>query len=339
MVIVTCVGINSYETKVFKKNLSKKFLVKTYSEVLDDSLLEKIKDTEVLTTHIYSKITKDVLKKLPKLKLIVTRTTGFDHIDINACKKRNVVVCNVPSYGENTVAEHTFALILNLSRKVHKSYLRTINDDYNKDDLQGFDLKGKTLGVIGAGHIGMHVIKIAKGFGMHVLAYDMYRNDFQSDLLHFNYAELNDIYKKADIITLHVPYNKHTYHLINSKSISKMKKGVIIVNTSRGGVIDTGALYNALCKNKIAGAGLDVIEGEEIVLEDNIMKDPDHIKGSNWKLLAQDLKLLKLDNVIFTPHNAFNSKEATQRRLEVSAENVLSFYNGKIINQVSVNKN
>jgi len=335
MVLVSCVGITSQESRVFKKFFSKKFLIKSYPETINEQLLAKIKNTEVLTTHIYSKINKQVLDKLPNLKLIVTRTTGYDHIDLVACKKKGVVVCNVPSYGENTVAEHTFALILNLSRNVHKSYLRTINGNYNKDDLQGFDLKGKTIGVIGAGHIGMHVIKIAKGFGMHVLAYDLFKNDFLSDLLHFNYASLDEIYKKADIISLHVPFNEHTNHLINAKAISKMKKGVIIVNTSRGGVIDTGALYNALIKEKVGGVGLDVIEGEEIVMEDNLLKDPDNIKGSNWKLLAEDLKLLKLDNVLFTPHNAFNSKEATKRRLQVSADDILGFYKGKVINQVN----
>ncbi len=140
-------------------------------------------------------------------------STGFDHIDLAECRKRKIKVANVPYYGENTVAEHTFALILSLSRNIHRAYIRALRGDHSIEGLKGFDLKGKTLGVIGAGHIGLHVIRIAKSFGMNVLAYDTRENRFLAEVLDFQYVPLEFLLKKSDIITLHVPYNKNTHHL------------------------------------------------------------------------------------------------------------------------------
>lgn len=300
---------------------------------LQDANISEFADADSISVFIYSKVDKDALSKLPNLKLVTTRSTGFDHIDINACKERGIRVANVPTYGENTVAEHTFALILNLSRNVHKSYLRTLQDDFRTDDLRGFDLKGKTLGVIGAGHIGLHVIKMAKGFGMHVLAYDPYPNQFIADILHFNYATLDEIYTKSDIISLHVPLNEQTKHIVNRDSIEKMKKGVIIINTSRGGVIDTNALYNGLRSGKIKGAGLDVIEDEKLVMEEAQLHNVKPEK-KNWKLLVENLEILKMPNVVFTPHNAFNSQEAIERILDTTIKNVQAWLNGESLNEI-----
>jgi len=296
--------------------------------------IKKAKNADIISVFINSKINKEVIKQFPNLKMISTRSTGFDHIDTKLCRKKKIVVTNVPFYGENTVAEHTFGLILSLSRHIHKSYVRTLKDDFSIDGLTGFDLKGKTLGVIGAGHIGLHVIKIAKGFGMKVLAYDVRKNKFLSEVLGFEYSDLDNLLSHSDIITLHAPLNKYTHHIINKENISKIKKGAILINTARGGLIETEALYSALKKKHIAGAGLDVIEGEEMVREEKqrLYKEK-HLK--KWKQLVKDYEIFKMDNVVFTPHNAFNSKEAIKRIVDTTITNITSFLKKKPVNVIS----
>lgn len=283
---------------------------------------EELADVEVVSVFIYSQVTKELLDAMPKLRMVATRSTGFDHVDLDTCASRKIHVCNVPTYGENTVAEHTFALMLNLSRNVHKSYVRTLQNDFRIEDLRGFDLKGKTLGVIGAGHIGLHVIKIAKGFGMHVRAFDPYPQEFIADVLHFSYGSLDEVFAVSDIITCHVPLNDHTKHLINAEAVGKMKKGVILINTSRGGIVDNDALYEGLRSGKISGAGLDVIEDEQLVLDEAQLSQVTDKK--QWRHLYETTQLLKMPNVVFTPHNAFNSKEALVRILDTTVENINS---------------
>lgn len=300
-----------------------------------DTNPDDYRDAEVISVFIYSTVTKELLDRLPKLRLVATRSTGFNHVDLAACKERSIPVCNVPTYGENTVAEHTFALILNLSRNVHKSYLRTLQNDFRIEDLRGFDLMGKTLGVVGAGHIGLHVIRIAKGFGMHVLAFDPKPNQFLADILHFNYATVDELCAKSDIITLHVPLIAQTKHLINKEAIAKMKDGVIIINTSRGGVIDTDALYEALKSGKVKGAGLDVIENEKPIMEEAQLRHAS-LEKANWRTLAESLEILHMSNVVFTPHNAFNSKEALERILDTTIANIKAVAEGKTVNIVAV---
>src|SRR5437016_4686738 len=207
--------------------------------VTDD--VAKIPDAEVVSPFIYTKLTAELLARLPGLKLITTRSTGFDHIDVAECGRRGITVCNVPFYGENTVAEHTFALILALSRKVHEAFVRVRAGNFSLDGLRGFDLKDKTIGVVGAGHIGLHVIRIARGFGMKVLAFDVKRDSFWAEVLGFEYAELNEVLAHSDIITLHAPYSRHTHHLINRDNIHQIKRGAILINTARGGLVNTDA--------------------------------------------------------------------------------------------------
>ncbi|MEM3610454.1 MAG: NAD(P)-dependent oxidoreductase, partial [Candidatus Anstonellales archaeon] len=282
---------------------------------------------------IYSKITRDLMDKLPNLRAILTRSTGFDHIDLVAAKEKGIKVYNVPSYGENTVAEHTFALILSLSRNIHKSYVRTLKNDFSIDGLVGFDLRGKTIGIVGGGKIGMHVAKIAKGFGMNVLVYDTFRNKFLEEVIGFKYVSLSQLLKESDIVSLHVPYNQATHHLINRETISMMKKGAILINTARGGVVDTDALLEALESKKLGGAGLDVIEGEELIREEHQLL---HDKANPEKLRAiyRDHRIFQLENVVFTPHNAFNSKEALMRILDTTIENLSYYLDDKNFNRV-----
>ena len=304
-----------------------------FQEPLSKDNVEKAKDCEAISVFIYSKINKDILNKLVDLKMIATRSTGFDHIDTVYCKEKGIVVCNVPFYGENTVAEHTFALILALSRNVHKSYFRGLRGDFNIEGLKGFDLKNRTIGVVGAGNIGLHVIRIAKGFGMKVLAFDVKQNKFLAEVLGFEYTNLENLLQNSDIISLHVPAATDTFHLINKKNIEVIKKGAILINTSRGSVVETDALITALDKEILAGAGLDVLEGEELIKEEKQLL---HDK-QNPEVLGQILKdhiILQKDNVVYTPHIAFYSQEALERILETTVKNINGFEKNALQNTV-----
>lgn len=282
--------------------------------------LEKIKDVEVLDVFIYDKVTKEIIEQLPNLKLITTRSTGFDHIDLIAAKDKNIMVTNVPSYGENTVAEHTFALLLALSKNIYSQVSRTRLGNFEYQDLPGFDLSKKTLGIIGTGHIGMHVIKIAKGFGMEIIAFDIVKNHFLAEVFGFKYVQKKELFAQADIISLHAPYNKHTHHILDTTAFENMKTGVTILNTSRGGLIDTAALISSLDSHKVGGAGLDVLENEQELLKN----------GKNSSLFD----LITRQNVIFTPHTAYYTIDAENRILETTAENILGARGDKAGNLV-----
>src|SRR5208283_1366908 len=227
------------EEHFLRKRIGKNYSVQFFPEPIQKVPIGKFAKADVVSVFIYSLLKKDLIKSLKNLKLIATRSTGFNHIDIHGAKKRGVAVCNVPYYGENTVAEHTFALILSLSRNIHKAYMRTIRNDFSLEGLRGFDLKGKTLGVIGAGSIGLHVIRMAKGFGLNVVAYDLKPNHFLAETLDFTYASLNDLLSQSDIVSLHLPSNEQTHHLLNMKNIRDVKKGALFINTARGDLIET----------------------------------------------------------------------------------------------------
>lgn len=324
--------INKWEEETLEKDFQGHFL-KFFTEPLELANCQEIKDFDIVSVFIYSKITAEILDKLPKLKMITTRSTGFDHIDLVECQKRNITVCNVPSYGENTVAEHTFALILALSRNVHKSYVRGLRGDFTIEGLKGFDLKDKVLGVVGAGHIGLHVIRIAKGFGMKVLAFDTNQNKFLAEVLGFEYVPLDYILANSDIITLHAPGGEATHHLINKQNIKQLKKGVILINTSRGSLVETDALLEAMDKGILAGAGFDVLEGEELIKEEKqLLYDKEN--PEKLKQLLKDHIILSKDNVVYTPHIAFYSQEALERILETTVKNINSFVDNKSQNIV-----
>ncbi len=305
-----------------------------FTEKLSAETASHAKDCQVVSVFTDSQITKEVMESLPELKLITTRSTGFDHIDVEDAKARDITVCNVPTYGENTVAEHTFALILDLSRKVHQSIEGVKKEGFAIKGLRGFDLKGKTIGVVGLGHIGQHVARIAKGFEMNVLAVDHQKDKKLAKSLGFEYATLEEMLKQADIITLHVPYNKNTHHLISAQNIGLVKKGVYIINTARGGLIETGALVKALDDGIVAGAGLDVLEEECFIKEEASLLSKELPPTCDIRTLLQNHVLMQRENVIITPHNAFNSKEALERILQTTMENIKGFGEGKEVNVV-----
>lgn len=325
---IACFEIKGWEKSYLKRKL-KGHICLFFSESLSETHLSKIKNCDALLVFVGSSVTKKIISSMPKLKFIGTMSTGFDHIDVKFASQKKIVVSSVPFYGENTVAEHTFALILSLSRNVHKAYMRTIQNKFSIDEsLMGFDLKNKTIGIIGGGHIGLHVARMAKAFSMNVLVFDLFQDNFKSEILGFSYATLDDIYAKSDVITLHVPYNKKTHHLINKDCFKKMKKGVILVNTARGGVIDTEALLWALDEKIIGGAGLDVLENEKDVSEEKeVLHDKD--RGERYQKLVQNHVLLSKENIVYTPHIAFYSKEALLRILDTTVENIECFLKKK----------
>lgn len=309
-----------------------------YSVTFHDQLTDKTLEprTEILAVFIESPVTKELMQRMPKLKCIVTMSTGFDHIDLKAATKLGITVCNVPTYGENTVAEHTFALILGLTRQIFDSVKRVKEGSYDFHGLRGTDLSEKTIGIIGTGHIGTHVARIAKGFAMNVLAYDKFPNKQVAATLGFTYVPLKKLLTQSDVVTLHTPLFKDTYHLINKKNIKLMKRGSFLINTARGGLVEAEALLAALNSGLLAGAGLDVLEDE------NLLQHFEEVMHANQsrKLTTSLINNLLIDHpkTIVTPHNAFNSSESLQRIIDVTIKNITGFVTGTIINQVRTKK-
>ena len=292
------------------------------------------KDAEIISPFVHSKLTADVLAELPHLKMIATRSTGFDHINVPEAESRSIPVCNVPTYGENTVAEHTFALILSLSRNLHKAYLRTVAGNFSLDGLEGFDLKGKTLGVVGVGHIGEYVMRIAKGFGMKLLAYDPFEDASKADHFDFSYTTLEDLMKQSDIVTLHAPASQGSHYLIGSHNIHNFKRGALLINTARGELVETAALIAALDEGILRGAGLDVLEGEEVFSEEKQLLNNPNTTEANLKQAISNYSLLRRPDLIISPHIAFDSVEAVERILDTTVANIEAYRKGTPKNRV-----
>ena len=292
-------------------------------------------ETTVLCTFIESPIGEAEMNRFPALKLIATRSTGFDHIDLAAAKAKGITVVNVPFYGENTVAEFAFALLLSLSRRIPEAEDRVRSGVFSPAGLRGFDLAGKTIGVVGCGHIGLHMIRMAQGFGMNVIGFDAYPNEDLSHSLNFTYAPLPELLAKSDIISIHVPYNPHTHHLINKENIDEIKKGAYLVNTARGAVVETEALVEALQNGTLAGAGLDVLEEEGDMTDETLLLSSAHPNEAALKITLENHYLITHPRVIVTPHLAFNTKEAIERILDTTMENIQHFKTGAPTNVIS----
>lgn len=289
--------------------------------------------TEVLGVFTDSKITKEVFNKLPKLKVIITFSTGFDHVDLAEAKRRKIPVCTVPAYGDYTVAQHTLTLMLALSKKLFESVKRVKEGNYDYHGMRGFDLKGKTLGVIGTGKIGQQLIRMIKGFEMNVIAYDPFPNKTFAKEFNFPYVTLDKLLKTSDIITLHVPLLKTTHHLLNKKNLKLVKPGAYIINTSRGGLVDGEALLKGLQSGRIAGAGLDVLEDEEI-MRDPVLLFSGQCQECTIKNSLVNSMLIDHPRTIVTPHNAFNTTEAIYRIIDTSVDNLKAWHKGLTKNQV-----
>ncbi|MBI5122525.1 NAD(P)-binding domain-containing protein [Candidatus Roizmanbacteria bacterium] len=325
--------IDEWEKEYLKEKLAEHEL-SFFDTPLTKENIDDVKDVEIISIFLSSSITRDIIDKLPNLRLISTRSTGYDHIDVSCRKYKNVVVCNVPHYGTHTVAEHTFALILALSRKIFESIERTKHSEFDHSQLTGFDLYDKTIGVIGMGDIGEAVIKIAKGFGMHVVVFSRHPDEKVARRLGVSFLNLNELLVVSDVVTLHVPYTKETHHMINKKNIKKFKQGSLLINTARGGLIQTEAIVYGLEKGILRGAGLDVLEGENIIAEERQLLTKHYMKTSNIKTLFLDHVLMDKENVVVTPHNAFNSTEALYKILDVTVDNILDFIKQKPQNMI-----
>jgi D-lactate dehydrogenase len=269
------------------------------------------------------------MARYPNLKLIATRSTGYDHIDLAEATRRGITVATVPSYGVNTVAEFAFALILALSRRVADARARVAAGSFSQEGLQGFDLAGKTLGVVGCGRIGVHTATIGKGFGMEVLVYDPTHDEALAQKIGFAYADLPDLLSRADIVSLHAPYNEHTHHLINRDTIKQMKRGAYLINTARGALVETEALVEALKSGALAGAGLDVLEEEGDMHDEAKLLAQPHPKEEELRVVLENHYLMSHPRVIVTPHVAFDTEEAVRRILDTTIENVAAFMRGE----------
>ena len=287
---------------------------------------ERDTEAEVVSVFVNSPMGAGEMDRFPKLRLIATRSTGVDHVNAEEAKKRGIAVASVPGYGAPTVAEFAFALVLALSRKVcdaHKQVTET--GSFSQNGLTGFDLAGKTIGVVGCGKIGQHTARIAKGFGMQVLVSDAFKNDALAKEIGFMYAELPELLGASDIISLHVPYMKETHHLINTGNIGQIKKGAYLINTARGAVVETAALVKALEDGVLAGAGLDVLEEEGDMQDEMHLLSGLHPKEEELKVVLENHYLIDHPRVIITPHIAFDTREAIERILDTTVENISTF--------------
>jgi D-lactate dehydrogenase len=307
-----------------------------FEERINEENVKLAKDSEIISVFVSSEVNKNIIDSFSNLKFIATRSTGFDHIDCKYAESKGIKVSNVPAYGSHTVAEFAFGLILNLSRNISNAnnYVRESSDFNYNSSMEGFDLQNKTLGIIGTGKIGKNVIKIAKSFEMNVVAYDLYPDLVFAKENNFEYKSLSEIVLESNIITLHTPYNKENHHLINKENISKMKKGIYLINTARGELIDTDALIWGLKEGIIAGFGADVLESERILKNEKNLSVLGSTTEKEKKSILLNHELMKMSNVIITPHIAFYAREAVAEIFKTTIENIRGFVSGNLQNLI-----
>ena len=289
---------------------------KYFETKLNEDTVELAAGYDGVCVFVNDTVNAPVIERLSRLgvKVIALRCAGFNNVDMNAAAGK-LKVYRVPAYSPYAVAEHTMALLLTSIRRIHKAYIRSKDFNFSLSGLTGFDLHGKTVGVIGTGRIGRVFIDICRGFGMKVLAYDR----FPAKDSGIDYVTLDELFERSDIISLHCPLTDETRHMINAAAIEKMKKDVVIVNTSRGGLVDAEALLDGIKARKIGAACLDVYEEEaDIFFEDR-----------SGHILNDDLlsRLISMPNVIVTSHQAFLTEEALNNIAETTVNNILSYFN------------
>lgn len=310
----------SYDKHFFDMYNNGEFEIQYFESKLNKHTAEMTKGYDAVCAFVNDDINADVIDTLYEngIGLIALRCAGYNNVDIKHAYNR-VHVTRVPAYSPNAVAEHAMALLLTLNRKIHRAYNRTREHNFSLEGLTGYDLYGKTVGVIGTGKIGRTFANICKGFGMRVIAYDLY----PAPDADFEYKTLDEIFKEADIISLHCPLNEETRHMINDESLGKMKDGVAIINTSRGQLIDTQALIRAIKCGKVGLAGLDVYEEEsEFFYEDhsnNVLQDDALVT------------LISMPNVIVTSHQAFLTREALQAIAQTTLQNIRDYFDNKAL--------
>jgi D-lactate dehydrogenase len=342
------VEVESSERQFFESELAE-------HELHFVSTLEEVEaDAEIVSPFIYSRIDEPFLRGHAAVRLIATRSTTHDHLELESCAKRNVTMCIVPSYGDNVVAEHTFALLLAVARRLRESMSLEDDSRFSYEALRGFELRSKTFGIIGTGRIGLHTVRIARSFGMNVIAYDIRPRPEQAQELGFRCVSLDELLTASDIISLHANLNPSSYHILDREAFAKCRRGVVIINTARGKLIDTNALIEALEHGIVGGAGLDVLGEESVmrrraeqIISDQIvqkLREPterlkvgarDAHRAKEIEKLMRLRSLLLRPEVVCTPHTAFNCVEAIERINCVTVENIKAFVAGTPINTLS----
>ncbi len=318
-----------YDTKKYDKDSFDKVLPQ-YEDIQVEYIEPDIsvqtakyaKGFEAVCGFVSSDLSKDVIKELHKagVKLILMRCAGYNNVDLKECRKCDITVLRVPGYSPEAVAEHAMALALACNRRIHKAYIKVRENNFSLTGLTGLNFHGKTAGIIGTGKIGAAMCRICHGFGMKVIAYDIYKNP---DLDFVDYTELDELLEKSDLISLHCPLTDDSYHMINSKTIKKMKDNVMLVNTSRGALIDTDDLIKGIREHKFHSVGLDVYEEETHNVFEN--REDDILETSITS------RLLSFPNVIVTSHQAFLTKEALEAISYTTMENAMSYIEGNLI--------
>jgi D-lactate dehydrogenase len=320
-----------------------------------DELDDVPADAEIVSVFVNARVGADFLRRHPKVRLVASRSSSCDHLDAKAAEKRGVLLVHVPDYGAATVAEHTFALILGVSRRLRACLEAGNRGRGLAGRLRGRELRGKTLGVVGTGRVGRMVIIIAKAFGMECLACDSQPDEEWAAQTGFRYVSLDALLRHSDVVTLHVPLNVRTRHMLSARRLARCKPGCILINTARGALIDVNALLAGLKSGHIGGVGLDVLEDEEVFRTDasriigaqivqkiHAMSTP----GGDEKRRAQRLRelqgimlnrqLLAHENVFFTPHVGYNSVEAMERINLGTVQNILDFIEGHVAREAII---
>jgi D-lactate dehydrogenase len=314
-----------------------------------DALEDVPKDAEIVSVFVNSRVGAGFFRTHPKLRMVATRSSASDHLDLTAAARREVVLTHVPDYGAATVAEHTFALILGVTRRLRHCLETKSRGPGTTERLRGRELRGKTLGVVGTGRVGRMVIPIGRAFGMDCVAYDSRPDEALARQLGFDYVSLDKLLRTADVITLHVPLTGRTKQMLNATRLGRCKPGVILINTARGALVDIDALLEGLKSGQVGGVGLDVLEdeaafradtsriiGAQIVQKIHAMStpggDPERRQERLRELqgIMRNRQLLAHENVFFTPHVGFNSVEAIERINLGTVENIRDFIEDKL---------
>lgn len=312
--------ISSFEKFAEERNIK----IKYYETKLNADTAELARGADCVCVFVNDSLDKETVDKLydDGVKLIALRCAGYNNVDLSACDGK-ITVVRVPAYSPYSVAEHAMAMLLTSIRRIHKAYIRTKDFNFSLNGLTGFDLHGKNVGVIGTGKIGRCFIDICKGFGMNVLCYDKFPVKDSG----LNYVSLDEIWGKSDVISFHCPLTEETYHILDETVVDKLKKGVVIINTSRGALIDAEALLDGIKSRKIGAACLDVYEEES----DLFFRD---VSGH---ILEDDVlaRLISMPNVILTSHQAFLTDEALEGIAQTTMQNILDYFRtGKCENEV-----
>ncbi len=318
--------------RTFEEKCDCEFIKESLNSLAD--LPAEILSAEVISCFTSSRIPNEVLEKFPNLRLIALRSVGFNHVDIEYCKEHGIYVENTPNYGNMSVAEFAFALLLDVVRKVTFAYNDLRNAVVDAHHTVGMELYNKTIGIVGLGGIGGEMARLCHGFGMNILGYDMVEKSELKEKYGVEYTDFETLVKESNIITLHAPLTKDNYHIFNAQTFSKMKPSTILINTARGELIETQALYNALIEKRIGGAGLDVLESEETLTNSDFLVDIGRMTPNVLQKTVLNNRLLNLENVIITPHIAYDTREAIARILSTTASNIFAFIEGRIQNNV-----